>query len=81
LEEKEYNQPMISSDVALGLAVFFFYLAMMLQGVFQTFWPSEPRDDLPGGGHRVRKWQISEPIPETVNSTSEFEQTRRTNIT
>jgi hypothetical protein len=46
---------MITSDAAQGLAVLLIYLAMMLWGVFQTFWPSEPDVNLPGGGHKVRK--------------------------
>jgi hypothetical protein len=63
---------MIGSDAALGLAVLFLYLAMMLWGVFQTFWPSEPRINLPGGGHKVRKWEFSvpAPAPENVSTNS-----------
>jgi hypothetical protein len=69
---------MINSDAALGLAVFFFYLAMMLWGVFQTFWPSRTGNDLPGGGHRVRMWDVGKPVFETASSTSELERARRT---
>jgi hypothetical protein len=50
---------MISGDAAMGLAVLFFYLAMMLWGVFQTFWPSEPRINRPGGGRRTRQYVLS----------------------
>lgn len=49
---------MITGDTALGIAVFLFYLAMMLWGVFQTFWPSAPGDDGPGGGRRVRRMNV-----------------------
>jgi hypothetical protein len=41
----------------------FLYLAMMLRGLFETFWPSKPRDDLPGGGHRIRRRAVREPVP------------------
>jgi len=60
---------MISSDVALGLAVLFFYLAMMFWGVFQTFWPSRAHNDRPDGGHRVHKWCVEKLVlePEKVH--------------
>jgi hypothetical protein len=56
----------MSSDAALGLAVFCIYLAMMLWGLFQTFWPSELNINLPGGGHKVRAWGVDKRIPVPV---------------
>jgi hypothetical protein len=57
---------MLSSDAAWGLALVFSYLAMMLWGVFQSLWPTDPDHQLPGGGRRVRSTVRSRPVPVRV---------------
>ena len=50
---------MISADAAMGLAILFFYLAMMLWGMFHSLWPPEPRINRPGGGRRTRQYELA----------------------
>lgn len=63
---------MISSDAALGLAVLLFYLALMLWGVFQTFWPSISSINPPSGGRKLRALRLekSSPVPVSAKALS-----------
>jgi hypothetical protein len=61
----------VSSDAALALAVFCLYLALMLWGLFETFWPTKPPIAGPPNGTRARReCAIRIRIIETDDGTS-----------